>query len=122
MSAPVPDATPWGATVCSTCSRAAFFQARIESPAGREPARRANACASHLVEVIELLGAWARDSQLAGGMLTVLAIDPYALPRMNALGLPESGFAFYTTPVTGRPVTGRPITESAAARSSTAPA
>jgi hypothetical protein len=103
MPAPVPDPTPpWGATVCSTCSRAAFFQARIESPAGREPARRANACASHLVEVIELLGSWARDSQLAGGSLTVLAIDPYALPRMTALGLPESGFAFYTTPVTGR--------------------
>lgn len=97
MSAPAQDVTPWGAAACSACSRPAFFQARVESPVGREHTlRHANACASHLVEVIELLRAWARGSQLAGGWLTVLAIDPYGLPRMTALGLPESGFAFYT--------------------------
>src|SRR5262245_5581509 len=102
MPATVTDATSSGAAACSTCTRAAFFQVRVESPAGREYVGRANACASHLVEVIELLSAWARESKLAGGWLTVLAIDPYGLPRMNALGLPESGFAFYTAPITVR--------------------
>jgi len=99
--APVPDVTPGGAVTCSECTRAAFFQARVESPAGCEHTRRrANACASHLVDVIQLLRTWARGSHLTGGWLTVLAIDPYALPRLAALGIPEPGFAFYSTPIT----------------------
>jgi hypothetical protein len=101
---PVPDVTPGGAATCSSCTRAAFFQARVEWPPGREHTRRrANACASHLVEVIQLLRTWARDSHLTGGWLTVLAIDPYALPRLAALGIPEPGFAFYTAPITAAP-------------------
>ena len=104
-AAPVPNVTPGGAATCSECSRAAFFQARVEWPHGREHSgRRANACASHLVEVIQLLRTWARGSHPAGGWLTVLAIDPYALPRLAALGIPEPGFAFYTAPVTQPPV------------------
>lgn len=122
MSAPVPHVTPGGPAACSVCTRAAFFQARVEWPAGREHTRRReNACASHVVEVMDLLRAWARERQLTGGWLTVLAIDPYALPRMAALGLPEPGFAFYTTPISGR-VTGRPGEELApAARSAATP-
>jgi hypothetical protein len=101
MSAPVPNVTPSGAAACSACPRAAFFQARIEWPPGAEHIRRrANACASHLVDVIETLRAWAQGSQLAGGWLTVLAIDPYALPRAAALGVAEPGFAFHSAPIT----------------------
>ena len=37
----------------------------------------------------------------------MLAIDPYALPRLAALGIPEPGFAFYTAPIAQAPV-GRP--------------
>jgi hypothetical protein len=116
-AAPVPNVTPGGAAACSECTRAAFFQARVEWPPGYAPSRehgrehgreltgrRANACASHLVEVIQLLRAWARGSHLTGGWLTVLAIDPYALPRLAALGIPEPGFAFYTAPITQPPV------------------
>jgi hypothetical protein len=107
MSALVPHVTPKGATACSTCSRAACFQARIESTAGSEQTRRhANACASHLVEVIQLLRAGARE--LTGGWLTVLAIDPYALPRLAALGVTDQGFAFYSAPVGAGPGTAPP--------------
>lgn len=115
-SAPVPDVTPGGAVTCSECTREAFFQARVEWPPGREHTqKRANACASHLVEVIELLRTWARGSHLTGGWLTVLAIDPYALPRLAALGIPEPGFAFYTAPITQAPF-GRPAAPAQCSR------
>jgi hypothetical protein len=104
MSAPAPNITPGEPTACSACTRAAFFQARVEWPPGKEQARRrANACAGHLVDVIQQLRDWARDSQLPGSWLTVLAIDPYALPRLAALGIPEPGFAFYSAPISATP-------------------
>jgi hypothetical protein len=97
--------TSRGAAACSECTREAFFQARIESPAGRwhtrwHTRRRANACSSHLVEVIQTLCAWAQDNHLAAGCLTVLAIDPYSLPRLAVLGVTDEGFAFYSAPIT----------------------
>jgi hypothetical protein len=86
---------------CSVCTRAAFFQARLESAAGHEPIlRRANACASHLVEVILQLRAWARRHHVTRGWLTALAIDPYGMPRLAALGITDPGFAFYSAPLT----------------------
>jgi hypothetical protein len=89
---------PKRAAACAACTRAAFFQARVEYPAGPEfTRRRANACSAHLVDVIQVLRAWARGRQLiSGGWLTVLAIDPYALPR---LGVADPGFAFYSAPI-----------------------
>ena len=121
MPAPVPNVTSGGAAACDACPRAAFFQVRIEGPPGHERTRRrANACATHLVEVIERLRAWAGDSHLAGGWLTVLAIDAYALPRLAALGIPEPGFAFYSAPITAAPngwaAGTRPAVAGAAAR------
>ena len=108
MPALAPNVTPGGAAACNACPRAAFFQVRVEWPPGHEHTRRrANACAGHLVEVIEMLRAWAWDSDLTGGCLTVLAIDPYALLRLAALGIPEPGFAFYSAPVSAAPH-GRP--------------
>jgi hypothetical protein len=99
MSAPVLN-TPGEAAMCSACSREACFQARVESAVGHEHTRRrANACASHLVEVIQMLRAWARSSRLAAGWLTVLAIDPYAVSRLAAGGVTDHGFAFYSAPI-----------------------
>jgi hypothetical protein len=97
--------TARGAAACSACTQEAFFQARIESPAGRwhtrwHTRRRANACASHLVEVIQALCSWAQASHLTAGCLTVLAIDPYSLPRLSVLGITDEGFAFYSAPIT----------------------
>jgi hypothetical protein len=93
---------PKRAAECTECTRPAFFQARLEYPAGAEfIRRRANACSGHLTDIIELLRSWARDRELASGAwLTVLAIDPYALPRLAALGIADPGLAFYSAPVT----------------------
>jgi hypothetical protein len=93
---------PKRAAVCTECTRPAFFQVRIEYPAGPEfIRRRANACSGHLTDIIELLRSWARARELASGAwLTVLAIDPYALPRLAALGIADPGFAFYSAPIT----------------------
>jgi hypothetical protein len=87
---------------CTQCGRTAFFQARVEYPAGPEfIRRRASTCSSHLIDIIQMLRSWARDRQLAtGGWLTVLAIDPYALPRLAALGITDLGFVFYSAPIT----------------------
>ncbi len=90
------------AVACTECDRMASFQARVEYPAGSEfIRRRATACSGHLIDIIERLRSWARAQHLAtGGWLTVLAIDPYALPRLAALGITDPGFAFYCAPVT----------------------
>jgi hypothetical protein len=100
MCAFKPEAAPSAAAACATCTRAAFFQARVEYPPGHDfIRRRANACSSHLVEIVQALRGWARAGQLAGGMLTVLAIDPYALPRQKALGVADPGLVFYSVPI-----------------------
>jgi hypothetical protein len=97
------------AVACTECGGAAFFQARIEYPAGPEfIRRRANACSGHLIDIIQLLRSWARAQQIAtGSWLTVLAIDPYALPRLAALGIADPGFAFYSAPITRFGAAGR---------------
>ena len=102
MSPPVGKAIPKRAAACTQCTRPAFFQVRIEYPAGPEfTRRRANACSGHLTDIIELLRSWAQDREVASGAwFTVLAIDPYALPRLAALGVADPGFAFYSAPVT----------------------
>jgi hypothetical protein len=100
MSAFTSGAAPGAAAACATCTRVASFQARVEYPPGHESIRRrANACSSHLVEIVQALRGWARASQLAGGMMTVLAIDPHALPRQMALGVADPGLVFYSVPI-----------------------
>jgi hypothetical protein len=104
QAALIPNLAPREAAACSACNREACFQARVDPAAGHDhAARRANACASHLVEVVQILRAWARSSRLSGGWLTVLAIDPYALSRLAAVGVTDHGFAFYSAPI-NRPV------------------
>jgi hypothetical protein len=96
----IPNLATREAAACGECGREACFQARVDPAAGHEhAARHANACASHLVEVIQMLRAWASSSRLAGGWLTVLAIDPYAISRLAAEGVTDPGFAFYSAPI-----------------------
>src|ERR1700677_3811558 len=103
----IPNLATREAAACGECGREACFQARVDPAAGHEhAARHANACASHLVEVIQMLRAWASSSRLAGAWLTVLAIDPYAISRL-AEGVTDHGFAFYSAPVTQSDMTAR---------------
>jgi hypothetical protein len=97
MTVPLPNLTPGGAVACALCAREACFQARVEWAAGREPVRRRrNACASHVIESIQQLRAWGHDRELTDGWLTVLAIDPYTMPRLAELGSADPGFIFYS--------------------------
>ena len=101
------------AVACCECTRAASFQGRVEFPAGHEfIRRRANACSSHLVEMVQGLREWARASRFADGILTVLAIDPYGLARLMALGVADPGFVFYSAPISWRGEADRPEKES----------
>jgi hypothetical protein len=102
MSPSVQQVTTEQAVGCTECGRTASFQARIEYPAGPEFIRhRASACSGHLIDIIQTLRSWAQARHLTtGGWLTVLAIDPYALPRLAALGITDPGFAFYSAPIT----------------------
>jgi len=51
-------------------------------PRGNRPSqqayRQALACAYHVADVVEALRGWAREHDLAGGQLTILAIEPAA--------------------------------------------
>jgi hypothetical protein len=109
MTITLPDVAPTGVVECTVCTRAAFFQARVEWAAGHERVRRrANACASHVIDAVQLLRAWGHELELAGGWLTVLAIDPYAMPRLAALGIADPGFVFYSAKLTAHGIVGRP--------------
>jgi hypothetical protein len=86
------------------CARAACFQVQLEASQPERADRQALACAHHVAEVIEALHGWAHEQGLAGGQLTILAIEPAASgfqaggasgPKTAAL----RGFAFTTIPL-----------------------
>jgi hypothetical protein len=86
-----------------SCRRLACFQARVEVFSGHQLVRRQmNACASHIVDAVQELSAWAR-AQADTGWLEVLAIDPYAAAQPAGPGdhawRPGYGFAFYAEPL-----------------------
>ena len=58
------------------CGHAACFQVQLEASQPHQAYRQALACAYHVPDVIEALRAWAREHDLAGGQLTILAIEP----------------------------------------------
>jgi hypothetical protein len=60
------------------CGHAACFQVQLEASPPQQAHRKALACAYHVADVIEALRAWAREHDLAGGQLTILAIEPAA--------------------------------------------
>ena len=58
------------------CGHAACFQVQLEASPPQRAYRQALACAYHVADVIEALRSWAREQDLAGGQLIVLAIEP----------------------------------------------
>jgi hypothetical protein len=79
------------------CRHAACFQVQLEASQPRQADRRALACAHHVADVIEALRGWAREHDLAGGQLTILAIEPAAGGHQAGGALRE--FAFSTIPL-----------------------
>jgi hypothetical protein len=86
------------------CGHPACFQIQLEASQPQQAYRQALACAYHVADVIEALRAWAREHDLAGGQLTILAIEPVAGARQpggtsgsNTAALRE--FAFSTIPL-----------------------
>ena len=92
------------------CRHAACFQVQLEASQPRQADQRALACAYHVADVIEALRGWAREHDLAGGQLTILAIEP-AAGGQQAVDAAEGpggagaksaalrGFAFSTIPL-----------------------
>jgi hypothetical protein len=62
----------------SRCGRAPCFQVLLEASPPQRADRQALACAHHVADVIEALRGWAREHDLVGGQLTILAIEPTA--------------------------------------------
>ena len=86
------------------CGHPACFQIQLEASQPQQAYRQALACAYHVADVIEALRAWAREQDLAGGQLTILAIEPAAGGRQpggtsgsKTAALRE--FAFSTIPL-----------------------
>jgi hypothetical protein len=60
------------------CGHPACFQIQLEASQPQQAYRQALACAYHVADVVEALRGWAREHDLAGGQLTILAIEPDA--------------------------------------------
>jgi hypothetical protein len=76
----------------ASCRHAACFQIQLEASQPEQAYRQAVACAYHVADVIEALRAWARERDLAGGQLTILAIEPAAGGRqLGGAGRGETG-------------------------------
>jgi hypothetical protein len=89
------------------CRHVACFQVRLEASQPEQAHRQAFSCAYHVADVIEALRGWAREHDLAGGQLTVLAIEPDAGTaggrQAPGTGRPDTDglrqFAFTTLPL-----------------------
>ena len=90
------------------CVHVPCFQVQLEAAGPRKAHRQSNACAYHVADIIQSLGAWAAKRALADGQLTILAIEPAADGRRPGgpadPGIPDRfdlhGFAFSTIPLT----------------------
>jgi hypothetical protein len=90
------------------CVHVPCFQVQLEAGRPRKAHRQSNACAYHVADIIQSLGAWAAKRALADGQLTILAIEPTADGRLPVgpagPGIPDRfdlhGFAFSTIPLT----------------------
>lgn len=109
-----PEALPFSgapSTACDgdpRCGHPACFQVQLEASQPQVAYRQALACAYHVADVVEALRTWARDHDLAGGQLTILAIEPAAGGRQpggtsgsKTAALRE--FAFSTIPLKAIP-------------------
>jgi len=90
------------------CVHVPCFQVQLEADRPRRAHRRSNACAYHVADIIQSLGAWAGKRALVDGQLTILAIEPATEGRQPGgpagPGGPDRsdrhGFAFSTIPLT----------------------
>jgi hypothetical protein len=107
------------------CVHVPCFQVQLEASRPRRAHRQSNACAYHVADVIQSLGAWAGKRALVDGQLTILAIEP-AMGRRQpggpaGAGTPDRsdlhGFAFSTIPLTAY----RPDSDASAGPSRTEP-
>lgn len=74
------------------CAHVPCFQVQLEASRPRQARRQLNACAYHVADVIQAQRAWAVKHELAGGQLTILAIESHRFDLR--------GFAFSTIPLT----------------------
>jgi hypothetical protein len=88
------------------CSHTACFQVQLEASQPQQAYRQACACAYHVADVIEALRGWAREHDMAGGQLTILAIEPAAGGSAAGSGAVDDAksaalreFAFSTIPL-----------------------
>jgi hypothetical protein len=86
------------------CVHAACFQVQVEASQPEQAYRQALACAYHVADVIEALRKWAREQDLAGGQLTILAVEPAeSRPQADGASGPKTAalreFAFSTIPL-----------------------
>jgi hypothetical protein len=90
------------------CAHVPCFQVQLEASRPEQAHRQSNACAYHVADVIQALGAWAQERGLVDGQLTILAIEPAAGGRQpgglggwdGPDGRDLRGFAFSTIPLT----------------------
>ena len=105
-----PEALPFSgapSTACDgdpRCGHPACFQVQLEASQPQQAYRQALACAYHVADVVEALRGWAREHDLAGGQLTILAIEPAAGRRQppETSGVKTAAlreFAFSTIPL-----------------------
>jgi hypothetical protein len=107
---PPAEGTPAGrCDADATCLHVPCFQVQLDAARPRRAHREANACAYHVPDIIETLRVWAGEHGLAGGQLTVLAIEPAAGGRQpHREDQPDlRGFAFSTIPLNDRKRHGR---------------
>ena len=99
---------PISADTCQSpcrCRRAPCFQVRLEARSHPRPVRRSGqACASHIVDLVQTLTSWAHEHDLSCGQITVLAIErrpnisqPHGAEPPPALTRPA--FPFSTIPL-----------------------
>lgn len=98
------------------CGHPACFQVQLEASQPQQADRQALACAYHVADVIEALRGWAREHDLAGGQLTILAIEPAAGGRQpggtsGAKTAALREFAFSTIPLKTIPPSPAPYRE-----------
>ena len=97
-------ASPEACDADKQCLHGPCFQVQLDGTRPRQAHQRANACAYHVADVIEALRGWAREHDLAGGQLTILAIEPAAGGRQpggtsGAKNAALREFAFSTIPL-----------------------
>ena len=115
-SGPFSDAPSTACEGDPRCGHPACFQIHLEASQPQQADRQALACAYHVADVIEALRGWAREHDLAGGQLTILAIEPAAGGRQpggtsgtKTAALRE--FAFSTIPLKTIPPSPAPYRE-----------